>query len=104
MDVHPAARVGAGCLIDHATGLVIGETTLGGLSELSNVGKDWRNGTILDYGSLIYVTLQRAKTSREAIDVIYQLTSTYGYASDMEGFSMSDPSGEVPRRRSNPRS
>lgn len=76
-------------------GLVIGETTLGGLSELSNVGKDWRNGTILDYGSLIWVTLQRAATAREAIQVIHELTDKYGYASDMEGFSISDPSGEV---------
>lgn len=76
-------------------GLVIGETTLGGLEELSNVGKDYKNGTILDYGSLIWVTLQRAKTAREAIDVIADLTNKYGYASDMEGFSLTDPSGEV---------
>ena len=74
---------------------MIGETTLGGLTELSNVGKDYRNGTILDYGQLIYVTLQRSSTAREAIDTIYALTQEYGYASDMEGFSISDPSGEV---------
>jgi hypothetical protein len=66
-------------------GLVIGETTLGGLSELSNYGKDYRNGTIIDYGTLIHLTLQRAATAREAIDVMHSLTSTYGYASDMEG-------------------
>jgi dipeptidase len=76
-------------------GLVIGETTLGGLSELSNVGKDFRNGTILDYGQLIWITLQRAATAREAIDVMADLTAKYGYASDMEGFSITDPSGEV---------
>ena len=76
-------------------GLVIGETTLGGLSALSNVGKDYRNGTILDYGQLIWVTLQRAATAREAIDVMADLTSKYGYASDMEGFSLADASGEV---------
>jgi dipeptidase len=76
-------------------GLVIGETTLGGLSELSNVGKDYRNGTILDYGQLIWITLQRAATAREAIDVMADLTAKYGYASDMEGFSITDPSGEV---------
>ena len=76
-------------------GLVIGETTLGGLSELSNVGKTGANGTILDYGSLIYITLQRAATAREAITTIADLTNKYGYASDMEGFSLSDPSGEV---------
>ena len=52
-------------------------------------------GTILDYGQLIYITLQRAATAREAIDVMAKLTAQYGYASDMEGFSMSDPSGEV---------
>ena len=77
-------------------GLVIGETTLGGLTELSNVGKDARNGTILDYGQLIYVTLQRAATAREAIATMHELTSKYGYASDMEGFSIGDArSGEV---------
>ena len=76
-------------------GLVIGETTLGGLNEPSNVGKDFRNGTILDYGQLIWITLQRAATAREAIDVMAHLTAEYGYASDMEGFSISDPSGEV---------
>ena len=76
-------------------GLVIGETTLGGLNELSNVGKDFRNGTILDYGQLIWITLQHAATAREAIDVMAHLTAEYGYASDMEGFSISDPSGEV---------
>ena len=76
-------------------GLVIGETTLGGLQELSNVGKDHRNGTILDYGQLIWITLQRAATAREAIDVMTELTSKYGYASDMEGFSLADASGEV---------
>ena len=76
-------------------GLVIGETTLGGLSELSNVGKTGANGTILDYGSLIYVTLQRAATAREAIDTMHALTTKYGYASDMEGFSIADRSGEV---------
>ena len=76
-------------------GVVIGETTLGGLSELSNVGKDYRNGTILDYGQLIYITLQRAASAREAIDTMASLTAKYGYASDMEGFSISDPSGEV---------
>ena len=76
-------------------GLVIGETTLGGLKELSNVGKDYRNGTILDYGQLIWVTLQRAKTAREAIALMHKLTTEFGYASDMEGFSIGDASGEV---------
>ena len=77
-------------------GLVIGETTLGGLEELSNVGKDDKDGRVLDYGSLIWITLQRAATAREAIHVMQNLTATYGYASDMEGFSLSDSTtGEV---------
>ena len=71
-------------------GLAIGETTHGGLSELSNVGKDYRNGTILDYGSLIWITLQRAATAREAIATMGALVNKYGYASDMEGFSIAD--------------
>ena len=66
-------------------GLVIGETTDGGIAEL-----ELKDGNIMDYGSLIYTTLQRAATAREAISVIYNLTSTYGYASSMEGFSITD--------------
>ena len=66
-------------------GLVIAETTYGGISELST-----KDGTIMDYGSLIYTTLQRSKSAREAIKVIDDLTSKYGYASSAEGFSISD--------------
>ena len=44
----------------------------------------------MDYGSLIYTTLQRARTAREAIEIIDELTSAYGYASSAEGFSISD--------------
>ncbi len=55
--------------------LIIGETTYGGRSELADpTGK-------IDYGSLIYITLQRAKTAREAIATIADLADTYGYAS-----------------------
>ena len=64
--------------------LIIGETTYGGRPELEDP-----NGTI-DYGSLIYITLQRAKTAREAIATIAELTSTYGYASSGESFSIAD--------------
>ena len=64
--------------------LIIGETTYGGRAELEDP-----NGTI-DYGSLIYITLQRAKTAREAIATIAELTSTYGYASSGESFSIAD--------------
>ena len=41
-------------------GVVIGETTQGGLAELSHTGWDARNGTVIDYGSLIWITLSRA--------------------------------------------
>ena len=99
-------------------GLMIGETTFGGLKQLDGHG----TGAIMDYGSLIWVTLQRAKTSEEAIHVrrsyaslrfarrccchrrsrslppsfrvraqmIDELCQTYGYASDGESFSISD--------------
>ena len=71
-------------------GLAIGETTHGGLSVLSNVGKTAANGTIMDYNNLISVTMQRASTAREAINTMAWLANTYGYASDMEGFSIAD--------------
>lgn len=45
----------------------------------------------MDYGSLIYITLQRAKTAREAIDVMTNLVKDYGYASEGESFSIADP-------------
>ena len=64
--------------------LIIGETTFGGRHEL----EDPEGG--IDYGSLIYITLQRAKTAREAIDVIVELANTYGYASSGESFSIAD--------------
>ena len=55
--------------------LFITETTFGGRPELEDP-----NGGI-DYGSLIYITLQRCKTAREAIDMIVYLANTYGYCS-----------------------
>ena len=64
--------------------LIITETTYGGRPEL----EDPKGG--IDYGSLIYITLQRAKTAREAIDVIVNLANTYGYASSGESFSIAD--------------
>ena len=66
--------------------VAIGETTYGGRSEL---GK--QTGAIMDYGSLIYVTLQRAKNAREAILIIGSLMEEYGYASSGESFSIADP-------------
>lgn len=64
--------------------LIIAETTFGGRSELADP-----NG-IMDYGSLIYITLQRAKTAREAIKVMTDLTKQYGYFSEGETFSIID--------------
>lgn len=64
--------------------LVIAETTFGGLSQLRDPE------AVMDYGSLIYVTLQRAKTAREAIATIVELANTYGYASSGESFSIAD--------------
>ena len=65
--------------------LVITETTFGGRDELVD------STGILDYGSLIYITLQRAKTAREAIKVMDQLVQQYGYNSSGETFSIADP-------------
>lgn len=66
--------------------LAIAETTFGGRSELGS-----QAGALMDYGSLIYVTLQRAKTAREAIQVIANLVAEFGYASSGESFSIADP-------------
>ena len=64
--------------------LIIAETTYGGRPELEG------NNGIMDYGSLIYVALERAKTAREAIDIIVDLANTYGYYSSGESFSLAD--------------
>ncbi len=63
----------------------IGETTYTGREELADTT------AIMDYGSLIYITLQRAKTAREAIKIMNQLVTDYGYCSTGESFSISDP-------------
>ena len=65
--------------------LSIGETTYGGREEMVDTTG------ILDYGSLIYVTLQRAKTAREAISIMTSLVEKYGYCSSGETFSICDP-------------
>lgn len=64
--------------------LLIGETTWGGRRELGD------STGVMDYGSLIYIALQRARTAREAIDVIVSLANEYGYASSGESFSIAD--------------
>ena len=71
-----------GNMNDHQ--VIIAETTYGGRSELIDP-----DGGI-DYGTLIYVALQRAATAREAIDIIVDLANTYGYASSGESFSIAD--------------
>ena len=65
--------------------LAIGETTYTGIESLIDPEG------IIDYGSLIYITLQRARNAREAIKVMSELLSEYGYASTGESFSISDP-------------
>ncbi len=65
--------------------LTIGETTFGGREEMVDTTG------IIDYGSLIYITLQRAKNAREAIDVMTTLVEQYGYCSEGETFTICDP-------------
>lgn len=64
--------------------LIVAETTWGGRA--SQINPDG----IMDYGSLIYVALERAKTAREAIEVIVSLANEYGYCSEGETFSIAD--------------
>ena len=64
--------------------VAVGETTWGGREELwDTVG--------IDYGSLIYIALERSKTAREAIEWFIMLVNEYGYASEGESFSFGDP-------------
>mgnify|MGYP006281145467 FL=1 len=67
--------------------VAIGETTYGGRSEVGV--KD--TNAIMDYGSLMWVTLQRSRSAREAIKVLTTLVDKYGYYSTGESFSISDP-------------
>ena len=65
--------------------VTIGETTYGGREEMVDTTG------IIDYGSLIYIALQRSKTAREAIQVMASLTEKYGYCSEGETFTICDP-------------
>ena len=65
--------------------LAISETTTEGRAELRDTTAK------IDYGSIIYITLQRARTAREAIKVIAGLMDEYGYYSEAESFSIADP-------------
>ena len=78
----PTTHTTIGNMNEHS--LIIAETTYGGRPELEDP-----NG-VMDYGSLIYIALQRAKTAREAIAVIADLAATHGYASSGESFSIAD--------------
>lgn len=65
--------------------VTIGETTFGGREEMVDTTG------IIDYGSLIYIALQRSKTAREAISVMTSLVEQYGYCSEGETFTICDP-------------
>ena len=65
--------------------VAIAETTFGGREELVDTAG------IMDYGSMIYIALQRSRTAREAIDVMTSLVAEYGYCSSGESFSIADP-------------
>lgn len=65
--------------------VAVGETTFGGREELQD------STAIVDYGSLMFLALQRSKTAREAIKVMAELVEQYGYASEGESFSVGDP-------------
>ncbi len=65
--------------------VTIGETTFGGREEMVDTTG------IIDYGSLIYIALQRSKTAREAISVMTTLVEQYGYCSEGETFTICDP-------------
>ncbi|MDR0509795.1 MAG: C69 family dipeptidase [Rikenellaceae bacterium] len=79
--VHPTYST-VGNMNEHQ--VTIGETTFGGRELADSTG-------IMDYGSLIYITLQRARTAREAIDIFVNLANKYGYHSEGESISIGDP-------------
>ena len=65
--------------------VAIGETTFGGRPELAEPSR------VLDYGWLMYLALERARTAREAVKIITDLVAAHGYASTGESLSISDP-------------
>ena len=83
---HPYSTVGN--MNEHS--LIITETTYGGRSELvDSTGR-------MDYGSMIYIALQRARTAREAIRVMAELADAYGYASEGMSFAILVMNAAVP--------
>lgn len=79
----PATYQVVGNMNEHQ--LVIGESTFGGIESLAD------STGLIDYGTLIYATLQRAKNAREAIQVMASLVEKYGYYSEGESMSIVDP-------------
>ncbi len=86
IDIPQAARTYrvVGFINEHQ--FAMGETTWGGIAPLSKGNLEG-----IDYGNLIYLTLQRARNCREAIRVMADLVATYGYADGGETFSLADP-------------
>ena len=74
-------------IVHPESGIEIEGVDLGGRHELADTTKD----AIIDYGSLIYLALQRSRTAREAIKVMTDLVAKYGYCSEGESFSIGDP-------------
>jgi len=64
--------------------VTIGETTFGGREEMAD------STGVIDYGSLIYIALQRSKTARQALQIMTSLVEQYGYYSEGETFSVAD--------------
>ena len=64
--------------------VALGETTFGGRTELIDPKG------LIDYGSLMFMALERSTTAREAIKIMADLVEEYGYGSDGETFSISD--------------
>ncbi len=79
----PVTYAVTGLINEHQ--VAVGETTFGGRPELVDPQG------VVDYGSLMRLALQRARTAREAIQVITKLAETHGYASEGESFSIADP-------------
>jgi len=67
--------------------VTIAESTWGGRKELWDTAGRYT----IDYGSLIYIALQRSRTAREALKVMTELVEKYGYHSEGESFSIGDP-------------
>lgn len=68
----------------NSEGVAMAESTWGGRPEL------WGGPGVIDYGSLIYITLERAATAREAVKIMTDLVADYGYVSEGESFSVAD--------------